>query len=156
MVNGVWSIKNYPVRPCTEEDYSQFYPVSSSHAIRVENFKKLGLWKCLDWKQQNFSIFGNYRSDDSSAAIEPSLFPCASQLEMYDGTVQGGSIDCEWDELKVREYLGSALSLLVWYNQSEFDSTSYGEERVIKSSELFSKQTDISQGQFTETFLELH
>ena len=58
--------------------------------------------------------------------------------------------------MKVHEYLGSALSLLIWYNQSEFDSNAYGEDRVIRSSELFSKQTDISKGQFTETFVELH
>ena len=144
MNKGVWKITNYPVRPCEEEDYAQFYPISSNHKVRVETLKELGLWKCLDWKQENFSIFGNYRSDDSSAAIEPSLFPCASKVELYDGSVQGGYIDCEWDELKVRDYLGSALSLLVWHNQSIFDSTAYGEDRVIKSSELFSKQTDIS------------
>ena len=40
MVDGVYTIHNYPVRTCTEEDFALFYPVEATHKIRVEAIKE--------------------------------------------------------------------------------------------------------------------
>ena len=48
------------------------------------------------------------------------------------------------------------LSVLLWHNQSKLDSSAYGEDRIIKKSELFSRQIDVTAGTYSETYLELH
>ena len=61
-------------------------------------------------------LYGSWRSDDNWTIIEVGLYPCATRFELYDGSVQGGSDDCEWDKKAVGEYLGHGVSMLMLYN----------------------------------------
>ena len=52
---------------------------------------------CLDWNYDDLDLIGNWRIDDSYTSLEPALYPCATQIELVDGSVHGGHDDCEWD-----------------------------------------------------------
>ena len=83
------------------------------------------------------NLYGSWRTDDSYTALELGIFPCASRIENYDGSsVSGGHDDCEWNQRSVEEYLELAPSMLILYNQVEFNDRKFGDERVVKKSKL--------------------
>ena len=61
-------------------------------------------------------LYGSWRSDDNWTALEFGLYPCATRLELFDGSVQGGGDDCEWDKKAVAEYLGNGVSIHMLLN----------------------------------------
>ena len=84
-------------------------------------------------------MYGSRRSDISYSAIELGLFPCATRFEFFNGSVSGGHDDCEWDQKKEQEYLKSAPSALLLYNQIEFVEYEYWEIRLLKKAQLHTK-----------------
>ena len=58
------------------------------------------------------------------------LVPCASRIPLFDGSELGADQSCEWDQTKVKEYLGASFDLIVYHNQAEFRQDAYGEDRV--------------------------
>ena len=68
----------YPVHPCTAEDFARFYPTDIKSKKKVENYKALGIFMCLDWSYDDFDLYGNWRIDDSYTSLEPAMYPCAT------------------------------------------------------------------------------
>ena len=100
-IDGVESSKYYPVHPCTDKEFARFYPVEKNAAIKVEKFQAAGHWMCADFLEFGEDLYGNWRSHDSYTAFEPSIYPCATRVEYFDGSVSGGHDGCEWDHTAV-------------------------------------------------------
>ena len=92
----------------------------------------------MNKKEVDINLHGSWRSDDSWTAFEPAILACASRFEMYDGTVQGGTDDCEWDFDAVKDYIGPGPRMLILFNQKEFKSNQYGDERIERKAVLHS------------------
>ena len=69
---------------------------------------------------------GSWRTGEKFSAIEPGVFPCASEIELFDGNIQGGYKDCEWDQAEVFKFLGNGSQLTILFNYSEFKTNEYG------------------------------
>ena len=82
------------------------------------------------------NLYGSWRTDDSYTALELGIFPCASRIENYDGSVLGGHDDCEWNQRAVEEYLESGPTMLILYNQVQFNERKFGEDRIVKKAML--------------------
>lgn len=55
------------VHKCTEEDFSEFYPISANHRHNLDNIKKRNNFYCLSKKDKfgndvNMTLYGNYYS----------------------------------------------------------------------------------------------
>ena len=70
----------------------------------------------MDWKATGFELHGTETSGMAFTALDPMIVPCASKITLYDGSVVGGEEDCEWDQQKVKNYMGSAFMMLSFYN----------------------------------------
>ena len=98
-------------------------------------------------------LTGSWRDHDTYTAFEPSIYPCATRIDNYDGSVSGGHDDCEWDKTAVQDYLGSGPTMLILYNQIEFDEREYEKNPLVKKSLLHSHQLSSSTAAYTETFV---
>ena len=81
------------------------------------------------------------------------LVPCATQFEAHDGSLVGGDESCVWDEDEVKDYIGSAFSILVYHNQNEFREDKYGDYRVVKNSVLTPMYSVTKNAVYTEAFI---
>ena len=45
----------------------------------------------------NFGLQGSYLTSESYKELGAILIPCASQVQIYDGSYIGGEDYCEWD-----------------------------------------------------------
>ena len=86
-VDAVESTTWYPVHQCSEEEFARFHRIEDESAIKIAQLQAAGQLKCLDWQEKDLDVSGSWRSADSWSSIEPSLFPCATRLELYDGRV---------------------------------------------------------------------
>ena len=100
---------------CTDEEFEKFYAFEDAATSKAESFQAGGHLWCLDVAHL-IQLNGSWRTDEFFGAIEAAVFTCASQVTLFDGSIQGGSEDCEWDKDKVLEYLGSGASLVTFYN----------------------------------------
>ena len=81
---------------CTDEEFERFFPIEDISVNKVQRLQAEGQFKCFDMhKIHDFK--GSWRSHDNYNAIDIGLFPCASSIQMHDGTMYGGHDGCEWD-----------------------------------------------------------
>ena len=146
----------YPVHICTDEEFSRFYPIEDTAAKKVNGFQSKGKLLCFDAQKNVEKLYGSWRTDDSYTAIEPSLYPCATRIEFIDGSAEGGHDGCEWDEVAVQEYLGSAPTMMILYNQVTLNDRKYGDERLEKKASVHSFQISTSTGAYSEAFITKH
>ena len=85
---------------------------------------------CLDWTADEFQLHGSWYTGLDYAAVDIGLYPCGSLLQGRDGITHGAEEECEWDESKVRDYVGRTFELVIYYNLQEFDHQEFGLERV--------------------------
>ena len=72
-------------------------------------------------------------------SFDAMIIPCASRVELFDGSVVGGDDDCIWDKDTVLNHMGSAFNLLSYYNQQEFQEKKFDiDNRIERRSELHS------------------
>ena len=89
------------------------------------------------------------------ASFDAMLVPCASRVELYDGSMVGGDDDCIWDKDAVLNYFGSAFNTLAYYNQQEFKEKKFGiDDRIERYSELYSTFATTKDAHFTEAWVE--
>ena len=81
---------------CTDEDFAKFYVFEGGAASLAKSFQADGQLWCMD-KAHLIQLKGSWKTDTFFGAIEAAVFTCTSQFTLYDGSVQGGSDDCEWD-----------------------------------------------------------
>ena len=50
-------------------------------------------------KTIGIELYGSWESDMTSlAGFTVSIMPCASRVELYDGSIQGAEESCVWDQ----------------------------------------------------------
>ena len=119
----------YPVEfhKCTEEDYAEFYPVSTSSASLLKNLKYMGLY-CIDL-DENLSIGGDWTSGEYNVDLAVIISPCRkSELP-----------DCTSDFAKQKEYIGDFAHLNWYSNYDRLDRQAYGDDVVRKESKVESR-----------------
>ena len=60
--------------------------------------------------------------------MDAMVVPCASQIELHDGSVIGGHDDCVWDREEMTKYVGISFNLFAYFNQQEFNEKEYSDE----------------------------
>ena len=48
-----------------------------------------------------FELYSSEQSGVDFSALDPMLVPCASRIELFDGSEIGGEDDCVWDKVEV-------------------------------------------------------
>mmetsp|Transcript_27802 Transcript_27802/g.34542 ORF Transcript_27802/g.34542 Transcript_27802/m.34542 type:complete len:192 (-) Transcript_27802:347-922(-) len=78
VTDNVSKSEYYPMHPCTDEDYSRFFPADERTAKKVESYRLIGGLKCLDAAViDDFDLYGTWESDSSYRAIDLVAAPCA-------------------------------------------------------------------------------
>ena len=86
---------------------------------------------------RDFKLFGtNFASSDYNA-IDVALYPCASRIEAYDGSILGADDSCVWDQGEVEDYLGAVFWIKAYSNQQVFRKHEYGDERIIDQARMY-------------------
>ena len=71
---------------CSDDEFAKFYPFEAASANKAKGFQEKKLLWCMD-PAHLISLKGSWRTDDNFGAIEPSVFACASEVQLYDGSV---------------------------------------------------------------------
>ena len=83
---------------CTSKDMQHFYPPSTKF---VENKVAKAIESdsifCLDYSELNLAIQGSWKDGKAYQVLDVMLIPCATKIELHDGTIIGGEDDCVWD-----------------------------------------------------------
>ena len=60
--------------------------------------KKRDALYCLDWDIIDFSLYGTWTSGDDYQALDINILPCGLHITLFDGSVDKGNEDCNWDK----------------------------------------------------------
>ena len=128
---------------CTAEDYAKFNLLESEVSRKIESLRKEGGLFCLHWTELGNDIWGTWADGKGYAALDIQAVPCGYQYTAYDGTVERGREDCNWDKEKLKEYLGgTSFELNIFSNQSVLDVRDFGSSKIKNLSILESKTVD--------------
>ena len=85
------------------------------------------------------------------------VVPCASRIELHDGSILGGHDQCEWDREEITKYVGVSFNLYAFFNQQEFDDQEFSDEsRIVRNSLIFASYTTTERAVWTESLIELN
>ena len=129
---------------CTDEDFSQFYPVDPGSEARLAALRagvKTKLY-CIDWASSNFDIYG--REDILTYGhIDIAAVPCSMNLK-YDfpaGPIDIIDPECVRDLDAAKKYIRPP-NLLLYMNQQSFNQENYDDESIEKYSTFVTRQFD--------------
>ena len=97
LIDGIYTATYYPMHQCTEADYATFYPIESKIANKVNKMKKMDALYCLNWDNIDFPLHGTWTSGDDYEALDIIALPCNMEVTMFDGSVDKGHDNCNWD-----------------------------------------------------------
>ena len=101
-------------------------------------------------------LYGSWRSGLSYRALDIQIVPCATRYVAYDGSVSEDDGSCEWDIEKSKEYLGSALTIVILSNEGAFNAHNYDEKRVSYKSKINSSIASTEKANWTGSFINKH
>ena len=97
--DGIWAEKYYPMQPCSDAEFSKFYDYENKLTkMMVEEFREANQLFCVDLKSISPDFYGSYIHDKNAAHLSVMLLPCASRVEIYDGSFRGAEEECIWDK----------------------------------------------------------
>ena len=79
----------YPMHKCTDEEFQKFYAFEGGAASKAEKFHADGHLWCMETAQL-IDLKGSWKTDEYFGAVEAVVFTCASEITLYDGSIQGG------------------------------------------------------------------
>ena len=85
--NGSTFSKQIEMHECTEEDYKDFFEIESGSRHLLEQLKanpQRGM-RCINWKKEGLSFFGNENTYEHSV-LEVFLLPCNHAVSHLNGT----------------------------------------------------------------------
>ena len=118
-IDGQLIRKYYLMHKCTNEEFVAFSdPMNDKTAKKVYQLQTEGNFFCLDWKVMgDITMHGTEESGVDYTALDPMIVPCASRIQLHDGSVIGGEDTCVWDKDEVDEYMGSSFYTMAYHNQ---------------------------------------
>ena len=141
---------------CTDKDYAKFNPPENEAYGKLEKIRKEGGLFCLDWTEHGHEIWGTWTNGKSYGAMDIMAVPCGYQYTAYDGTVERGREDCNWDKEKLIEYLGASDYLNIYSNQSVLDMRDFGSSKLKKISVLGQVTIDPLKPNYEDTQIKRH
>ena len=96
-IDDVYTSTYYPMHRCTDADYATFYPIESKILTKMNRMKKMDALYCLNWDNIDFPLHGTWTSGDDYEALDITVIPCGQEITMFDGSVDKGHDNCNWD-----------------------------------------------------------
>ena len=156
-IDGKLFRKYYLMHKCSNEEFVRFSdPINAKTAKKVQQLQTEGNFFCFDWKViGDITLFGSEESGVDYGALDPMLIPCASRVQLYDGSVIGGEDTCVWDKEEVRKYMGQTFYTMAYHNQQVFMKDQYDEdERIGQRSEVLASFTSMDKASWTQSFIQ--
>ena len=83
---------------CTEGDVARFDPPRSNfQGMKVRKAFEDKHMYCLDYDKLQMSLQGSWKDGQSYKVFDAMLIPCATKVQLFDGSFVGGDEDCVWD-----------------------------------------------------------
>ena len=133
-VDGVQTDTEIELRPCTEEDFEEFYPPALQSEVAIQRIKERGNLFCIA-DYSTLELFGNENEDFGRLAVI--LHPCNDGLE--EGEPHPTNPNCELTLEKQIEYL-EPLNFLVYYNNERLDLEEFEPTKKIKKESILMNQ----------------
>ena len=125
MDNGTMNMTQKLLHACTKEELARFNPPENTDiADKIQMQFTEGSLFCLDWKEEQRELWGNWRNLVNYSYIDVMLVPCASSLADAE--------ECIWDKDQVIDYIGPIWHMDVYFNQQNFKPNTYGDDRIEK------------------------
>ena len=136
-VDGVRSDTELELRPCTEEDFEEFYPPALQSEIGIQRLKERGNLLCIaDYSMLELHGHENHENVDFGR-LAVILHPCNDGLE--EGEPHPTNPNCELTLQKQIEYL-EPLNFLVYYNNERLDLEEFEPTKKIKKESILMNQ----------------
>ena len=116
--NGKKHRYEIPMKPCTESDYEEFYPVDPGSKNRIEHLKSQNALVCLDTSEMDVKFRGTEMSGMFNA-IDVMVVPCAVKLTLIGGKEDRIPKECEMDRDKSINWFQN-FNFVTYYNQGRF------------------------------------
>lgn len=144
VVDGVATSRELPIYPCTEADYSKFYPVDQSGKTRLRLSKESVNRQlfCIDWENEDIDLSGVKDSNDVGY-IDIAAVPCNMQLmdKSLGGLADRIGPECVWDLEAQRDYI-KPPTIILYYNQESINVEEYDDESISRFSTFSTIQFD--------------
>ena len=151
---GTGHLTYYPLHPCTEEEFEKFYSAKDQQtANEVANYQESGNLFCLHPKILEFNMWGSEMKGSEYNVIDIQLAPCATQIELFDGSLWGGEEQCVWKQQDMENYLNNAFFLKIYRNQQAFVQEEYDHGRIERYAELTKVWTITETASWTQGFI---
>ena len=86
----------------------------------MNKFKQEGALFCLQPEVLETQLFSSWKLKQDYIALDIALVPCASKVELFDGSNQGAEDNCVWDEDQVKSYMTNSFDFMIFHNQLSF------------------------------------
>ena len=125
MVNGTMSMTQTLLHACTKEELARLNPPENTDITdKIQMQQTEGSLFCIEWKKFQHELWGNWRNLVNYSYIDVMLIPCASSAADAE--------ECIWDKDQVVDYIGPIWHMDVYFNQENFVSNKYGDDRIEK------------------------
>ena len=81
--------------------------------------KKIDALYCADFDAYDINLYGTWTLGDYKA-LDVIIKPCTSEITLFDGSIQRGPENCNWDRQVALDYFGETFSFIAFYNQGQF------------------------------------
>ena len=137
-VDGERHMHEIPMKPCTQADYEEFYPVDPAFRHRIEHIKSFNAFMCLDTSEMDIELRGTEMSGMFNT-LDVMVVPCAVKLTLIGGKEDRIPPECEMNREKSMSWFQN-FNIVTYYNQGRFLQDLYNEDRITwKSYTTFSQ-----------------
>lgn len=142
-----------PIKKCIEEDFSKFWPMSTSEQLRLNTLRKNDNIYCIDWTNEALQLYGSEAKGDFSA-LDVAVIPCHMKETLIGREVDNIPTNCNRDQEELAKYLSNSYNLLTLYNTKDFQIDQFGVSKLKKKSAFFQNQLAPMMPTWVETFIE--
>ena len=112
---------------------------------------------CLDWESLDLSLYGAWQTSSDYRVLDVMAVPCLTKLSVLGDNYKGDEgmrNDCHTDFDSTIDYMEGPIDIVMYTNHVRFDTETYGESRLKKTSYFQSKQLLLREPSWVESHID--